>query len=265
MMYFRYIPAPRWAWLMLLWLAGSLLLPVSGQTEDATEVEEYVPEGGYAERETLAEPTVREFNRARWVELIEGLNYEEALPERKEPEPEREARPERDRSADMDSAGIALLLKVIGLVVGLIALVVLLYHLFGGGISLFSNERRLRGGEVQLDLENIEENLEATALDSYIERAIREGRYTLAIRLYYLDALKALSANGVVRWKRDKTNGEYLRELGTHPLRADFRAATRTFERIWYGQAPLDEAAFALLQPDFEALTRAASAATPQP
>ena len=252
---------------LLRWLVGCCLLLVVGghglyaqvemTTESATEAERW-----YDERVPLAAPTPRPLDRTHWKSLVEDLDYTERAPERREPQ--KTAPSEREYSP-IAAGGWVTLLKVLALLLGLSALVFLLYQLFGNGTNLFAGNRRLRGGAVQLELEDIEEQLESTDLESYIDRAIREQDYALAIRLYYLDSLKALSAGGVVRWKRDKTNGEYLRELHGHPLREEFRAATRTFERIWYGQAPLDARSFARIEPTFRSLTRAASAATPLP
>ena len=232
---------------------------------------------GYEDQAPLAAPVVRDFDRERWTALTEDLAYVEAAPDtatteesgaadRSEKVRSEESSRYRHRSrprAARDLGSVGLLLKIFGLLLGLAALVFLLLQVFGNGAALFRRNRKVRGDALTIDLENIEANLEQTALETIIQRAVREERYRLAVRLYYLDTLKALSARGVVRWKRDKTNGEYLRALRGHPLEADFAAATRTFERVWYGRAELSAAAFAGIEPGLQALTRAAEAATP--
>ena len=214
----------------------------------------------YPERTPVAPAERRDFDRAAWRALVADLDYEAAPPEREAPEPSAaEPRPRAARNGD----GGWVLLKVLGILVALAGLILIVYRLLGDGSSLFASSKRLRGGATPIDLENIEEHLESTELESYIERAVRTGDYRTAVRLYYLDVLKALSARGLLRWKRDKTNGEYLRELGDHPLRTGFREATRVFERVWYGRAELTADAFDRLRPDLENLVRAARAASP--
>ena len=266
------------AGLLCLGLLGAL--PAAGQvvvTPDDYDESAYEDPytGGYENREPLAAPVVRDFDRERWVALTKDLSYEEAALDTTETEDGQAAdRSEKVRSEkssryrpparpNRELGSIGLLLKIFGLLLGLVALVFLLLQVFGGGTALFRRNRKVRGDALAIDLENIEANLEQTALETFIQRAVREERYRLAVRLYYLDILKALSARGVVRWKRDKTNGEYLRALRGHPLEADFAAATRTFERVWYGRAELSAAAFTRIEPGLQALTRAAEAAMP--
>ena len=65
------------------------------------------------------------------------------------------------------------------------------------------------------------------------------GNYRLALRLGYLQLLKLLSDQNLIRWQPDKTNHAYLAELPGEHLRAPFRELTRQFEYVWYGELPL--------------------------
>ena len=69
----------------------------------------------------------------------------------------------------------------------------------------------------------------------------------MAVRLYYLSVLKELSVKNHIRWKRDKTNGAYLRELAGSPLFGTVQEVTLIFERVWYGKVEL-------AKPDFDQL-----------
>lgn len=100
-----------------------------------------------------------------------------------------------------------------------------------------------------LSLEDIEENFQELALEDFIRNAIERKEFALAIRLYYLAVLKELAAQELIRWKKDKTNLDYIREMRPTELGAPFREITRIFEWAWYGQQPVSEADFNLLEP----------------
>ena len=209
-----------------------------------------------AER-ALAPPVYRELTDERRRALTADLDYDDVAPEPEEPTAPRERR----APPSEPSTGTGLL-KLLGIVLGLLALVIVLYRLLGDGAELFRRDKKLRGKGLVIDLEDIEDNLEQTELTDYIREATRRGDYRAAVRLYYLDVLKALSARELVRWKRDKTNGEYLRELGAHPLRPAFERATRIYERAWYGRAEPSAAAFAAVEPELRDLVRATREST---
>jgi hypothetical protein len=69
------------------------------------------------------------------------------------------------------------------------------------------------------------------------------GSIRQAVRYLYLSALLALDENGLLRYDRSQTNWEYLRSLSSHPeLRANLREVILVFDRVWYGNQPIDEA-----------------------
>lgn len=87
---------------------------------------------------------------------------------------------------------------------------------------------------------------------SAIERAIQLGDFRLALRLYYLKTIRELSQAGHIQWKRDKTNGEYVRALLGNTLRTDFQQLTILFERIWYGNQSVTAIDFQDIRPRFD-------------
>ena len=110
--------------------------------------------------------------------------------------------------------------------------------------SLFSPRDKKLKSVNAIDLKEIEENLEDVELEDPIQQAIAAGNYPLAVRLYYLAILKDLSLNKKIKWKKDKTNGEYLRELAGTNIFEEFQKITLVFERIWYGKMELSQADF---------------------
>lgn len=104
----------------------------------------------------------------------------------------------------------------------------------------------------KFDLEHIEENLHVAELDPLIQRAIAQENYPMAIRLYYLAILKKLSEQKLVVWKKDKTNRDYLRELGLSPLNQPFQESTRDFEWVWYGDGAVGKQEFLRMEGQFQ-------------
>ena len=110
----------------------------------------------------------------------------------------------------------------------------------------------------QVTIENIDAHIHESDLDRMIRQAVEQRNFSLAVRLYYLAIIKELSLSRAIRWRREKTNRDYLRELRHTPLFENFREATRIFERSWYGNKRLAEADFQMLQPRLQQLVAAA-------
>lgn len=69
------------------------------------------------------------------------------------------------------------------------------------------------------------------------------GDYRHALRYLYLSALLLLDERGLLRYNRAQTNREYLRQVRSRPeLAGHLKEVVDTFDRVWYGFQPLDEA-----------------------
>ncbi|WP_310393629.1 DUF4129 domain-containing protein [Hymenobacter sp.] len=88
------------------------------------------------------------------------------------------------------------------------------------------------------------ENIHEVDFRVRIAEAEAAGNFRLATRLGYLEVLKQLTDRGLIHWQPDKTNHAYLAELTAGPLRDAFRAATREFEYVWYGELRLNAALY---------------------
>ncbi len=93
---------------------------------------------------------------------------------------------------------------------------------------------------VGLAYDTAAENIHEVDFATRLAEAEAAGNLRLAVRLGYLQLLKALSDRGLILWQPDKTNHAYLAELPLNgPLRNDFREITRQFEFVWYGELAL--------------------------
>jgi len=107
-------------------------------------------------------------------------------------------------------------------------------------------------GDVMIsEEEQIIKNEDILAL---INSAISSGNFRLAIRYYYLLALKYLTVSNHIVWKPQKTNDDYLKELEDGDLQSDFEKITKIYDYIWYGELNVTAARFEMLKSNFEHL-----------
>ncbi len=123
----------------------------------------------------------------------------------------------------------------------------LILRLFGFNIFLKNTKVQKR----VYTLDDIEEAVMESELDGFLREALEKKMYRLALRIYYLMVIKELSQKNWINWKKDKTNNEYIYEMGSRPGSDSFRDLTRIFERVWYGDANIQEPGFSELSPRF--------------
>lgn len=101
------------------------------------------------------------------------------------------------------------------------------------------------------DDEAIINNQDIVAL---INKAISKQNYRLAIRYHYLLALKQLTQKNYIKWQQEKTNEDYLTELNNTELQAPFRAITKIYDYVWYGEFNIDQLKFETLRTPFNTI-----------
>lgn len=140
-----------------------------------------------------------------------------------------------------------------------LAVLVLAFVIFkavaGDAILVNKDVRRRK----PITLEEIETNLQEADVEGFLKQSLADKDYRLAIRLYYLAIIKELAAKGVIDWKKDKTNGHYMRELRKkkHPKLQDFQNVTRIFEYVWYSNMTFDGGQFEEVKINFKNLLAA--------
>lgn len=86
-----------------------------------------------------------------------------------------------------------------------------------------------------------EENLiKNEDLQQWVQNALADKNYRLAVRYYYLFLLQRMTAKEIIAWEIQKTNDDYLREIDRLDLKQPFSNITRLYEYIWYGDFPID-------------------------
>lgn len=193
-----------------------------------------------------------QFDKDNWERATKDLDYS---PKKKPKEEEEEVQDEPVDTSDFDLDGsifdgnwsgffrIFFFIIVIGLLTFIIMKLM--------GSTAFLSNKNVDKTNLKYSIEKVEEDIHQADLEDFAQHAIDKQDYKLAIRLYFLQILKDLSSNNFIKWKRNKTNKEYVREMSGTDLFKEFRAISRLFERVWYSDVTVQEHQFNRLRPKF--------------
>lgn len=191
----------------------------------------------------------RDFKKEAWHRAKEGIDYSDRSKKVKKDTQKNKKQQGASQKPFTFGGNASPVLKV--LIIAL--LVVALFFLIRSLLGLNNPKNKIVKPILSVEeLEQLEDNLHQADLEDFIQRALAQGNYALAIRLYYLAILKALSLQHLITWKKDKTNRDYLREMNHSPMAADFSNITAIFERIWYGNINLQQQDFEQVAPKFK-------------
>jgi hypothetical protein len=100
--------------------------------------------------------------------------------------------------------------------------------------------------------DDIEKNLILVDFEKLLQETLKSGNQRLAIRYYYLWILKRMSEKNIIEWHAEKTNTDYLYEIGSADLRTQFQYVSYLYNYIWYGEFDLTENTFNHAKKSFE-------------
>ncbi len=207
----------------------------------------------------------RKFDENKWEELIKDFDYsqqnfedydEEFDSLQTNPNANNQQSPSSG-SSGLNSAFWAGFFQILFIIIVGLVIVALLVNMLGAGDIFGPKSRKFSTSSTSFSIEKIEANFHETDLEKFIREAVANKEYALAVRLYYLAIIKELSLSKMIRWKRDKTNRNYLSEIRSTNLFTPFREVTRIFEHVWYGEEKLDEQEYLEIKPKFEQLIKA--------
>ena len=194
-------------------------------------------------------PKEDSFNEQEWSKAVEGLDYSKdrpAPPKLKQEEDTGRGNAGSGTNFSL-SLGAGKQILLFGAVI--VVLAFLLYLLIGGR---YSRNTRIKN-EKAFTVEEIEERMHESDLDKFLREALAKNDFRLAVRIYYLAVIKELSVKEIIRWKKDKTNREYLNEVVSRKpeIFPDFRDTTLAFEKVWYGDFKITEGDYMSISPRF--------------
>lgn len=243
-------PSPKYY--LLLWMLFSSFVIGFAQN----------PQETYMDSEIIE----RKIDKESWAQAIDGLDYNEKEDKKEEeeieeitatPPPSAGSSP-RSYPSGGSSDFWAGVFKALFIIIVIAAIVLLAVHFMGAGTFRNPANKKFTRGDTKITIDNIEDHIYETELERFIREAVEKNNYTLAIRLYYLAIIKELSLNRTIKWKKDKTNKDYIKEMRKTNLFQAFREVTRIFERVWYGKTEIGKTEYLAVKPKFEALVKAA-------
>lgn len=254
-------------WLFFTCLLMAVAAPAFAQewsdsiTLDYGDTESEETEPTYAERETyLADSlTVQHFDKAEWDKVVNGQTYDEETDEQAQKKAKKklqqqqpggggEGRPGHAKDEDEEEvasdnykhAAPSQAFQIVLIAIAAAIVLAILFFLFKdiGGFG-----KRTKDPAKPETVTVAEEELtERSALYKLLQQALAAKNYKLALRYYYLLMIAQYREQGLIKWRKEKTNYHYLRELKSHPRIAEIRKATLLFEVAWYGDVEPDEA-----------------------
>ncbi len=136
-------------------------------------------------------------------------------------------------------------------------LAILIYLLIRFFLKVNSNNiigKQQEKGQISYSEE--EQIIKNEDIDALIHQAIKQKNYRLAIRYYYLLALKKLTETDNIEWQPQKTNEDYITELDNTYYKPDFENITKIYDYVWYGEFNIDAVKFESLKLPFESLNK---------
>jgi hypothetical protein len=221
------------------YLQDSAKLATEEETAPAVIEPDVLPSTTEYKTEKIA---IRKFDPKKWKEVVGTVNYDEE--------------PREPKNLDVPKGGpwngAIFQLFAYAIIIGII--VALLYVVLKNiSINLKIRKERIITEDITAPVENIEE-LDTQGL---LARALAEGNLKLAVRLYYLTLLQKLHANGIIAWKKDKTNRDYLSEIFLKNYHyEEVRQLTLAYELVWYGEHTLTPESFHGLIANFESVNQ---------
>lgn len=100
------------------------------------------------------------------------------------------------------------------------------------------------------------EEISFTNWETMQQHALDKQDLRLAVRYTYLGFLRLLEHGDLIRYKNDKTNADYDRELLNTAYKAPFRQLSRQYEAVWYGHYPVTETSWNEYQALFEQMKK---------
>lgn len=100
--------------------------------------------------------------------------------------------------------------------------------------------------------DDLEKNLQQADFEKLVLQTMAAGDKRLAIRYYYLWLLQRFSKRGIIEWDVEKTNSDYLYEIGSEKHRSDFAYLSYLYNYVWYGEFETDDETFAKATRAFE-------------
>ncbi|MDB5272538.1 MAG: hypothetical protein JWO58_905 [Chitinophagaceae bacterium] len=114
------------------------------------------------------------------------------------------------------------------------ALLYLLYRLIGSAI--IAGDTKITKAQATFEILHDDEQMMQKDLQALLDEALRNEDYKSAIRILFIQSLQDLQASDRIKWKKEKTNRDYLQELSTTHSFVPFGSMVSLYEKAWYSK-----------------------------
>lgn len=127
-----------------------------------------------------------------------------------------------------------------------IFLIVVIFTKTGLNRVFYSNKSI---GNTDYEIKDLEEQI--TDFDSAIQNEVSNKQYRRAIRLLFLKLINVLDRVEFIKYSKEKTNIDYLREIRDSQFRPGFLSLIGIYNNVWYGQFEIDQQQYQKYEKDF--------------
>lgn len=128
-------------------------------------------------------------------------------------------------------------------IAGAALVVFLLYKFFFSGRQFIRNPKEKQEDEGD-SIAYVERHLLDVDINNYINSAIAQNNYALAIRYQQLLNIQLLAKRDFITWNKNKTNLELMDEIQLADLKEEFKNCSELFNYVWFGDFTLTKAKF---------------------
>jgi hypothetical protein len=147
-------------------------------------------------------------------------------------------------------------IKYIAYAVAVSGIFVTLYFLFFEqrilGLSLRSNNKKILADIIipsQYDLDSLIDN---NSPEKLLQKALSDGLFTLAVRIRFAWLIQFLDEKGALKFRTDKSNREYIREVKASKFSNEFNHLVMIYEQIWYGNQNISKHEYRTIEEEFD-------------
>ncbi len=129
---------------------------------------------------------------------------------------------------------------------GALLLFVLYKIIVENQLFLFYSSPKKKSGELLLETELMQEDMEGRILEAESKEQYRE-----ATRYRFLRVLQQLNNRNLITYDAQLTNADYLRQMKQHPSIKELKMLIRVYEYVWYGEFEPDAGQYASIKEMF--------------
>lgn len=141
------------------------------------------------------------------------------------------------------------LVKIIVYSAFIILIGFLLYRLLTGSKSAMFFAGNEEKNKIKI---GTKEELHRTNYDELLQKALSKEDYSEAVIILFHKALSLLSINELIKWRKDKTNYDYLYEIEQIEIKDRFRTISYYFAYVFYGKFIIDRKLYRKINQAFD-------------